>query len=152
MATSRRLPLLSHEFRTTPAGMASFPVRCKPLVQQLAVRPRIRRRLQSAREVCERMNGTAMNLMMTQPAIPRERILLIEGIHDLLCSKNDIEDLWHSWGQPDIWRLPYGHVRICCGGVPGLPGRVLRWLALRLDKLPSRNQMPPLNIGCSALT
>ena len=98
------------------------------------------------------MNLTAMNLTMTQPAISREKISLIEGIHDVLCSKDDIEDLWQAWGQPDIWRLPYGHVRICCGGVPGLPGRVLRWLALRFDKLPSRNLMPQPNIGCSALT
>src|SRR6266496_6348311 len=75
----------------------------------------------------------------------REKILLIEGIHDLVCSKDDIEELWQSWGKPDIWRLPCGHVRICCGGMPGLPGRVLRWLALRFDKLPSRNQMPPHN-------
>jgi hypothetical protein len=36
--------------------------------------------------------------------------------------------------QPDIWRLPYGHVGICCGGVPGLPGRVLRWLAPWVNK------------------
>jgi len=120
--------------RLTAAVMASFPVRCKPLVQQLAVRPRIRARLQSAREVCERMNRTVMNLTMTQPAILREKILLIEGIHDLLCSKDDIEELWHSWGQPDIWRLPRGHVSICCGFVPGLTGRVLRWLSPRMNK------------------
>ena len=91
------------------------------------------------------MKLTAMNLTMTPPAIPREKILLIEGIHDLVCSKDDIEDLWQSWGQPDIWRLPYGHVRICCGGVPGLPGRVLRWLAPRFDKPFIRDQMPPPN-------
>ena len=119
--------------RLAAVVMASPPVRCKPLVQQLALRPRIRARLQSAREVCERMSLTAMNLMMTQPAIPREKILLIEGIHDLLCSKDDIEDLWQSWGQPDIWRLPHGHVSVCCGFVPGLSGRVIDWLAARLE-------------------
>jgi len=86
-----------------------------------------------ARELCEVLNLTPMNLTMIQPAIPRENILLIEGIHDLICSKDDIEDLWQSWGQPDIWRLPHGHVSVCCGGVPGLPGRVLRWLSPRLN-------------------
>jgi hypothetical protein len=81
------------------------------------------------------MNQTGMNLTMTQPAIAREKILLIEAIHDdAICPKDDIEDLWQSWGQPDIWRLPHGHVAVCCGGVPGLPGRVLRWLAPRLNK------------------
>ena len=138
--------------RLAAVVMASPPVRCKPCVEQLAVRPSIRGRLQSVRGPCESLNLTAMNLTTTQPAIPREKILLIEGLYDSLCPKDDIEDLWQAWGQPDIWRLPYGHVRICCGGVPGLPGRVLRWLAPRFDKLPSRNQMPPPNIGCSALT
>ena len=131
--------------RLAAVVMASPPVRMRPCVEQLAVRPRIRRRLQSMRGLCESLNLTAMNLTMTQPAIPREKILLIEGIHDFLCSKDDIEDLWQSWGKPDIWRLPYGHVRICCGGVPGLPGRVLSWLALRFDKLPGRNQVPRPN-------
>ena len=119
--------------RLAAVVMACPPVRCKPYDEQLAVRPSIRGRLQSVRGVCESLKLTAMNLTMTQPAIPREKILLIEGIHDLVCSKDDIEDLWQSWGKPDIWRLPYGHVRICCGGVPGLPGRVLRWLSPRLN-------------------
>jgi hypothetical protein len=113
--------------------MACPPVRCKPYDEQLAVRPRIRGRLQSVRGVCGSLKLTAMNLTMTQPAIPREKILLIEGDHDLVCSKDNIEDLWQSWGQPDIWRLPYGHVRICCGGVPGLPERILGWLSPRVN-------------------
>ncbi len=141
-----------HDARLAAVVMAAPPARLRPCDYRLAVRPSIRRRWQSVRGLCESLNLTAMNLTTIRPSIPRENILLIEGIHDLLCSKDDIEDLWQAWGQPDIWRLPYGHVRICCGGVPGLPGRVLRWLAPRFDKLPSRNVMPPPNIGCSALT
>jgi pimeloyl-ACP methyl ester carboxylesterase len=123
-----------HDARLAAVVMASPAVRFRPFVEQLAVRPRIRARLQKTREICERMNLTAMNLTTTRPAIPKERILLIEGIHDLICLKDNIEDLWQSWGQPDIWRLPHGHVSICCGFVPGLPGRVLRWLTPRLNK------------------
>jgi pimeloyl-ACP methyl ester carboxylesterase len=123
-----------HDARLAAVVMASPRVRLRPLEEQLAIRPRIRTGLQSARELCERMNQTALNLTMTRPAIARERILLIEGIHDLLCLKDSIEDLWQSWGQPDIWRLPTGHVAVCCGGVPGLPRRVLCWLAPRFDK------------------
>ena len=122
-----------HDTRLAAVIMASPAVRFRPFVEQLAVRPRIRARLQSTRSLCERMNLTAMNLTLIQPAIPRERILLIEGIHDLICLKDNIEDLWQSWGQPDIWRLPTGHVAVCCGGVPGLPGHVLRWLSPRLN-------------------
>jgi len=123
-----------HDAQLAAVVMASPAVRFRPWVEQLAVRPRIRRRLESVREICEKMNLTAMNLTMTKPAIPREKILLIEGIHDLICLKDNIEDLWQAWGQPDIWRLPHGHVSVCCGGVPGLAGRVLRWLAPRLNK------------------
>jgi hypothetical protein len=79
------------------------------------------------------LNLTAMNLLTAQPVIPAKNILLIEGIHDLICPKDDIEDLWQVWGQPDIWRLPHGHVGVCCGFAPGLSGRILRWLAPRLN-------------------
>ncbi len=122
-----------HDARLAAVVLASPAVRFRPWVEQRAVRPRIRGRLQSARALCERMNLTAMNLTMIQPAIARKNILLIEGIHDLICLKDNIEDLWQSWGQPDIWRLPHGHVSVCCGGVPGLPGRVLHWLSPLLN-------------------
>jgi len=122
-----------HDARLAAVVLASPAVRFRPWVEELAVRPRIRERLQSVRQLCDTMNLTPINLTIIRPAIPRERILLIEGIHDLICLKDNIEDLWKSWGQPDIWRLPHGHVGICCGGVPGLPGRVLRWLSTRFE-------------------
>lgn len=65
--------------------------------------------------------------------IPSENILLMEGIYDFLCPKDDIEDLWQTWGQPDIWRLPHGHVGICCGFPPGLTNRILGGLSTRLE-------------------
>jgi hypothetical protein len=108
--------------------------RLSPWVEQHAVLPRIRRRLESCRKQCEALNLTALNLMSARPLIPGKNVLLMEGIYDLMCPRNDIEDLWQSWGQPDIWRLPHGHVGVCCGGVPGLTGRVLRWLAPRMNK------------------
>jgi hypothetical protein len=102
--------------------------------------------LPHARKLCEALNLTAMNLTMTQPVIPAKNILLLEAFHDSMMSpKDDSEDLWQSWGEPDIWRLPHGHVGVCCGFVPGLTGHILNWLALRFDKLPSPNQMPPPN-------
>jgi pimeloyl-ACP methyl ester carboxylesterase len=108
--------------------------RLKPWVEERAIRPCIRRNLSMGRELCEGLNQTPLNLTITQPIIPGENILLIEGIYDFMCPKDDIEDLWHLWGQPDIWRLPHGHVGVCCGFAPRLPGRVLRWLSPRLNK------------------
>lgn len=86
--------------------------------------------------VREMLNLTALNLTLGQRAIPKENILLTEGIHDAFVPKNEVEALWQARGRPDIGRLPHGHAGVCCGGVPGLTGRVLRWLAPRLDAPP----------------
>ena len=59
--------------RLAAVVLASPAVRFRPWVEQRAVRPRIRGRLQSVRALCERMNLTPMNLTMIQPAIPREK-------------------------------------------------------------------------------
>jgi pimeloyl-ACP methyl ester carboxylesterase len=122
-----------HDARFSSVVLAGDHGRTTPCLEQRAVRPRIRANFPRIREICEALNRTPMNLTTTRPVIPRENILLIEGIHDLICPKDDIEDLWQSWGRPDIWRLPHGHFAVCCGLVPGLPGRVLRWLTPRLN-------------------
>ncbi len=77
------------------------------------------------------MDTTRLNLILSTPVIPNENILLIEGIHDLFAERQPIEELWQKWQQPEIWRLPQGHI----SGVfaPGLTGRVLRWLEPRLQ-------------------
>lgn len=122
-----------HDARLASVVLASHPGRTSPGLEQWAVRPRIRANLSRIREVCERLNLTPMNLTTTRPVIPRENILLIEGIHDLICTENDIADFLQSWGQPEIWRLPHGHFAICCGFVPGLLERILSWLSPRLN-------------------
>ena len=109
-------------------------VRMNPWVEQRALRPRVRARLPMVRGQCEGLNLTALNLLTTRPVIPARNILILEAFHDsMICPKKDTEDLWQAWEQPDIWRLPHGHVGLCCGFAPGLPGRVLRWLAQRLN-------------------
>ncbi|MHB8519955.1 MAG: alpha/beta hydrolase [Limisphaerales bacterium] len=121
--------------RLAAVVLVAPPARMNPWVEQRAVRPRVRSRLQRVSELCEALNGTALNLTTTLPVIPKEKILLIEGTHDdAICPKDDTEGLWQSWGQPDIWRLPHGHVGVCCGFVPDLAGRVLRWLSPRLNQ------------------
>jgi|ERR1039458_505519 pimeloyl-ACP methyl ester carboxylesterase len=108
--------------------------RMNPWAEERAIRPRVRVRLPMVRELCEALNLTAMNLTITKPLIPGKNILLLEAFHDsMICPKEDTKDLWRAWGKPDIWRLPHGHVGICCGFVPGLTGRVLDWLAPRLE-------------------
>jgi pimeloyl-ACP methyl ester carboxylesterase len=92
---------------------------------------RVRETLQALRPAQEAMDTTRLNLTLSTPVIPKENILLIEGIHDLCADPQAIEELWQKWQQPEIWRLPHGHVSM--GFVLGLMGRVLRWLAPRLE-------------------
>ncbi len=79
----------------------------------------------------EALNLTPFNLTLARPAIPKENILLIEAIHDLYVPKEAIEDFWQAWGQPEIWRLPHGH--LSTNLKPGLTCRILHWLAPRLE-------------------
>ena len=98
---------------------------------QPVVWPWTREALQALRPAQEAMDTTRLNLILSTPVIPKENILLIEGIHDLFAARQPIEDLWQKWEQPEIWRLPHGHVSALF--VPGLTGRVLRWLSPRLE-------------------
>src|SRR5688572_18174465 len=94
---------------------------------------RVREAILRRRAACEELDRTPLNLTSAGPAISKENVLLIEGVHDLLVSSSPIE-LWQSWGQPEIWRLPHGHISTALtASMPGLSGRVLRWLAPRLD-------------------
>jgi len=115
--------------------MAVPGVRMNGLVERMSLRPGIRARVPKVRERCEKLNLTALNLTIARPVIPKDNILLIEAVHDLFTPKENVEDLWHAWGQPNIWRLPHGHVSVSTIGlVPGLTGRVLRWLAPRFEQ------------------
>ena len=114
--------------RLASVVLAMPAVRINPWKQQ-AIWRSSRGRLQRQRLACERLNLTALNLTLTQSAIPKDSILLIEGIHDLFVPKEQVEDLWQAWGRPEIWRLPQGHASLSLGLPAGLTGRVLRWLA-----------------------
>ena len=90
----------------------------------------VREALAALRPAQEAMDTTPLNLIVSTPLIPKENILLIEGIHELFGERQSMEDLWQKWEQPEIWRLPHGHISGLF--VPGLTGRVLRWLSPRL--------------------
>src|SRR6266850_2061632 len=92
---------------------------------------RTREALLALRPAQEAMDTTRLNLILSKPVIPKENILLIEGAHNLFTGRQPIEDLWQKWQQPEIWWLPHGHVSSLF--VPGLTGRVLRWLSPRLE-------------------
>ena len=122
-----------HDSRLAAAVLGAPCARLSAWAEKHAVSPRIRSMLPRTEALVEKVNLTPLNLTRIHPVIPSKNILLMEGISDLMCPRDDIEDLWQLWGQPDIWRLPRGHVGICCGFPPGLTSRILRWLVPRLE-------------------
>jgi pimeloyl-ACP methyl ester carboxylesterase len=91
----------------------------------------VRKALESQQAAYEALDKTPMNLMFSQPVIRKENILLIQGRYDLFVEAEQTEELWQRWKQPEIWQLPHGHVSWMF--TPGLTGRVLDWLAPRLE-------------------
>ena len=93
--------------------------------------PPMRKALEKQKTARETLDQTPMNLTLSQPVIPKENILLIQGRYDLLVEAEQTEELWQKWKQPELWRLPHGHVSWMF--TPGINGRVLDWLAPRLE-------------------
>lgn len=112
-------------------AVLTVPGVCMRYLQPVVWR-RVREAFQALRPAHEAMDTTRLNLTLSTPVIPKENILLIVGIHDLFAEGQPYEELWQKWQQPEIWRLPHGHVSAQLR--LGLMGRVLRWLAPRLDK------------------
>jgi dienelactone hydrolase len=93
---------------------------------------RVRKAFESQKTAREALARTPLNLTLSKPVISKENILLIQGRYDLLVEADNTEELWQKWAQPEIWRLPHGHISWMF--TPGLNGRILRWLAPRLNK------------------
>jgi pimeloyl-ACP methyl ester carboxylesterase len=93
--------------------------------------PPMRKALEKQKAAREALDKTPMNLTLSQPVITKENILLIQGRYDLLVEAEQTEELWQKWRQPEIWRLPHGHISWMFA--PGINNRVLDWLAPRLE-------------------
>ena len=122
-----------HDARLAAVVMAAPGVHSNPSFAEQIICRRARETVRRLRVEDKKLDMTRLNLVTLQPAIPKENILLIEAIHDLFTPKEPIEELWQTWGRPDIWRLPHGHISKSL--VPGLTNRVLRWLLPRLQIL-----------------
>lgn len=89
-----------------------------------------RKALEKQKAAREALDKTPMNLMLSRPVIPKENILLIQGRHDLLVEAEQTDQLWEKWKQPEMWRLPHGHISWMLA--TEVNSRVLRWLEPRL--------------------
>jgi hypothetical protein len=112
------------------AAVMTVPGVCMRYRQPVVWR-RVRKAFEALRPAHESMDTTRLNLTLSMPVIPKENILLIVGTYDLFARGQPYEDLWQKWQQPEIWRLPHGHVSTNLS--LGLMGRPLRWMAPRLE-------------------
>jgi hypothetical protein len=119
-----------HDPRLAAVVMTLPVVRSNPEFAGRIIWRNVREAWRRGRVAEEKLDMTPFNLTSARPAIPTENILLIGGVHDLICPMEPIEELWRAWGQPDIWRLRHGHHSFML--VPGLTSRILGWLAPHL--------------------
>jgi dienelactone hydrolase len=120
-----------NDSRMAAAVLTVPPVRLHRTAAEVILRPGIREDWRVQRPALDVLNQTRLNLALSRPAIPNEKILLIECLYDLFVAKAAIEELWQAWVQPEIWRLPHGHLSFMLK--PGLTARVLHWLAARIQ-------------------
>jgi len=110
---------------------AGFSVLMSPVAQmdraiaELEFCEPIRRGLQTARLPLDHLNLAARS-----PLCSPENVLLIESQHDLFAPVETIEHLWRAWGEPEIWRLPHGHISVL-GSLPVLE-RTVKWIGRKV--------------------
>lgn len=71
-----------------------------------------------------------LNLTAHRPLIPKINILLVEAQYDLFVPVDTMEELWQAWDQPEMWRVPHGHITVL--GSSGTIKQAVRWLGPRL--------------------
>jgi dienelactone hydrolase len=116
--------------RLAAAVMTLPTVQSNAALAELLIERNRREAWRAVLRMDEALDTTPFNLTLARPVIPKDKILLIGGTHDLICPLKPIETLWQLWGRPDLWRLPHGHNSAI--SQPGLTGRVLGWLAPRM--------------------
>ena len=121
-----------HDSRLACAILTVFRSRMNCFPRHRILWHRVREELERQHAAMDKLDVTPWNLVRAHPMIPKENILLMEGLHDLKVPTESIEELWRAWKQPDIWRLPHGHLS-CLRNAPSLTNRVLDWLTPRLE-------------------
>lgn len=104
--------------RFTAVVMTAPAVHSNPAYASRIIWRSVREACQGVRAADEALDETPFNLTRARPAIPRENILLVDGIQDLVTPAEPIEQLWQLWGHISL--------SLC---LTGLISPVLRWLA-----------------------
>ena len=81
--------------------------RLERAVAELAFVEPLRRSIQG-----QTIDFSRVNLVSHRPKTAPKNVLLVEAEYDLFAPKDTIEELWQRWRQPDIWRVPHGHISL----------------------------------------
>ena len=69
---------------------------------------------------------SALDLTAQTPLLATENILLLSSQFDLFAPPDSLETLWQKWQQPEIWRVPHGHISVLFS--PKVMRQVCDWL------------------------
>jgi len=114
--------LACHEPRTAGAVLMTPVNRMDRAIRELDFCKPIRRSLDGAAISLDRLN-----LLYHRPLIPPEKILLVQSRYDLFAPPETVEELWHAWNHPQMWRVRHGHISILMS-LPVME-RTVRWIA-----------------------
>lgn len=105
--------------------------RMDQLVNQLGFARPLREALQN-----HPMDVHILNLASKLPSQNPANILIVKGEYDHFIPPQSIEELWESWGHPEIWRLPHGHISTLCS--PSVIRNTIRWVESKANnRLPA---------------
>jgi len=62
------------------------------------------------------------------------KVLIVESVHDLFAPAETVEQLWAAWGNPEIWRVPHGHISVLLS-LPILE-RIVHWIPRHVGGIP----------------
>jgi pimeloyl-ACP methyl ester carboxylesterase len=79
------------------------------------------------------MDLSRLNLSSHKPGLSRGFILLVQAEYDMFVPADTTEELWEAWGNPELWRLPQGHITTLWAS--SMMKRATKWIGLRL-KIP----------------
>lgn len=94
-------PLISSAVLGTPICRMDRALRelafCRPLKEKLEE---------------HHLSVSQFDLVNQKPILPPNQILLLESRHDIFAPAETVEELWQAWQQPEIWRVPHGHISV----------------------------------------
>jgi len=105
-----------------------FTVLCTPVgkidraVKELAFCEPIRDCLQK-----RKLSLTRLNLADYRPRQRPDQILIVESLYDRFAPVDTVEEIWSTWGKPEIIRVKHGHISVLLS-LPVMK-QIMGWIA-----------------------